>query len=68
MEQNNKNMTPRIKTNYVDVETGEMLTKEHAEKKYVKIKCEKTTKNLGWNIEITYLWICQKNNQLTLQL
>lgn len=61
-------MKPRIKTEYVDRETGEKLTAAHVQKKYVKIKCKKTIKNLGWNIEITYLWECELNNQLTLTL
>lgn len=61
-------MTPKIKTEYVDTTTGEQLTKAQVQKKYVKIKCKKTIKNLGWNIEITYLWECELNNQLTLTL
>lgn len=61
-------MKPIIKTEYVDLETGEALTKKQVQQKYVQIKCKKTTKNLGWNIQITYLWQCEINNQLTLKL
>lgn len=62
-------MNPIIRTQYIDRETGEILTKNKVEKKeYNKIKCNKTTKNLGWNIQITYIWECEKNNQLKLTL
>lgn len=61
-------MRVTAKNTYVSRETGEQLTKELVDKKYIKIKCTKTVKKVGWCIQINYLWECEINNQLTLKL
>lgn len=61
-------MRVTTKTTYVSRETGEQLTKEQVDKKYIKIKYTKTVKRLGWCIQINYLWECEINNQLALQI
>jgi len=61
-------MRVTTKTEYVSRETGEALTKKQVDKKYNKIKCNKTVKKLGWCLQITYIWECEINNQLALKL
>lgn len=59
-------MRVTTKTTYVSRETGEELTKAQVDQKYVKIKCTREAKKLGWCIQIKYIWECEINNQLKL--
>lgn len=62
-------MTPIIKTEYVDAETGEVIPSKLVSRgTYIKKKCNKRTEKFGYNLKITYIWECEKNNQLKLTL
>lgn len=60
-------MRTTIRTTYIDKD-GVQLTKEQVDKKYIKIKCHREAKKVGWVLQIIYIWECEPNNQLTLKL